>query len=270
MHAADLSLDVLRGRLPDRQPVVGSDPGRDGLVEVVAAHPQRARDHDPAQGDHRHLAGAAAHVDHHVGARLVDLQARPDGRRQRLLDQVHRARSGGHGGLREGAALHVGDARGRAHDQARVREAAAVHPADEVTQHLLGHLEVGDHAVSQRADRGDGGRGAADHALGLLADGVHLAVAGVDGHHRGLGHHDALAAHVHERVGRAQVDREVAAPEAGHERAAQRRPRSERVAGRGQADSVRRGRRPAPRAAQVWRLARRYGSGRSAASISSR
>ena len=46
------------------------------------------------------------------------------------------------------------------------------------------------------------------------ADSVHLLSAGVDRHHRRLRHADALAAHVDERVGGAEVDRHVAAADA--------------------------------------------------------
>ena len=42
---------------------------------------------------------------------------------------------------------------GHADDDARVREAVLVHLLDEVAEHLLGDVEVGDHAVLQRADR---------------------------------------------------------------------------------------------------------------------
>ena len=89
--------------------------------------------------------------------------------------------------------------------------------ADEVAQHLLGDLEVGDHAVLERPDRGDRAGRAAQHALGLGTDGVHLAGAMVDGHHRRLGEHDAVAAHIDQGVGGAQVDRHVARAEAWKE-----------------------------------------------------
>ena len=56
---------------------------------------------------------------------------------------------------------------------------------------------------------------AAQHALGLEADGVHLARARVDRHHRRLGQHDAASAHVDERVGGAEIDGHVAAAETG-------------------------------------------------------
>ena len=56
---------------------------------------------------------------------------------------------------------------------------------------------------------------AAEHALRLDADGVHLAGALVDRDDGRLGEDDAAAAHVDERVRGAEVDRHVAAAEAG-------------------------------------------------------
>ena len=46
---------------------------------------------------------------------------------------------------------------------------ALVHLLDEVAQHLLADVEVGDDAVLQRADGLDVARRAADHPLGLDA-----------------------------------------------------------------------------------------------------
>ena len=47
------------------------------------------------------------------------------------------------------------DARRHAHHHARVRPAVLVHLLDEVPQHLLGHVEVGDDAVLERPDCAD-------------------------------------------------------------------------------------------------------------------
>jgi hypothetical protein len=84
---------------------------------------------------------------------------------------------------------------------------------DEIAQHLLGYVEVGDHTISEWAYGGDVGRCPADHPLGLHPDGQRLVVVGVDGHHRGLVEHDALPAHIHECVGGAKVDGHVLAGE---------------------------------------------------------
>ena len=94
-----------------------------------------------------------------------------------------------------------------------MRPAILMHLLDEVPEHLLRHLEVGDHAVLERADGLDVAGRAAQHALGLDADGVHLARALVDRDDRRLGQHDAATAHVDQRVGRAEVDGHVAAAE---------------------------------------------------------
>ena len=77
---------------------------------------------------------------------------------ERLLDQVHLARARGQRRLLDRAALDVGHARRRAHDQPRAAEAALQHLVDELAEHRLGDLEVGDHAVAQRAVGGDRGR----------------------------------------------------------------------------------------------------------------
>jgi hypothetical protein len=185
----------------------------DGLVEVVSADAHRLEHDDPAERDHRHLAGAAADVDDHVPNRLLDVDARADRCRDRLLDQLHAACTGRQRGLDDRALLDVGDSRRRAHHDAWMRKAAVVHPADEVPQHLLGDLEVCDHAVAQRADRGDGCRRATDHALRVVTDGVYLARRGVDGDDGWLRHAYSLATHVNERVGCAEIDRHVAAPD---------------------------------------------------------
>ena len=212
---ADLELDLLGGLLADRAACTPLDVADDRLVHLVAADAQGLRDDDAAERDHGDLGRAAADVDDHVPGRLGDRQAGADRGGHRLLDQVGLARAGGERRLLDRALLDAGDAGGDADDDARVREAVLVHLLDEVAEHLLGDVEVGDDAVLQRADRGDRPRRAAEHALGLDADGVHLAGALVDRDHGRLGEHDAAAAHVDERVRGAEVDGHVAAAEAG-------------------------------------------------------
>src|SRR3954449_284916 len=95
-----------------------------------------------------------------------------------------------------------------------MRKAILVDLLDEVTEHLLGHVEVGDDAVLERADRGDRPRRAPEHALRLDADGMHLPRALVDRDDRRLREDDAAPAHVHERVRSPEVHGHVAATEA--------------------------------------------------------
>ena len=91
-----------------------------------------------------------------------------------------------------------------------------MHLADEMLDHLLRHLEIGDHAVPQRPDGGDVARGAAEHQLGLLAHRQHLLAAADigDGDHRRLVQHDAPTLHVDQRVRGAEVDGHVGREEA--------------------------------------------------------
>ena len=84
-----------------------------------------------------------------------------------------------------------------------------------MAEHLLGDLEVGDHAVPERADRPDRGRGPADHPPRLGADGVHLARLLREGDNRRLEQDNPLAADEHQGVRRAEVDRQIAAAAEG-------------------------------------------------------
>src|SRR5579884_1076995 len=99
-------------------------------------------------------------------------------------------------------------------DGTHPREPVLVHLLDEVAQHLLRDVEVGDDAVLERPDRADRAGRATEHPFCLEADRVHLARPLVDRHDRRLGENDPAAAHVHERVRRTEVDRHVAAAEA--------------------------------------------------------
>src|ERR1700728_1274939 len=103
-----------------------------------------------------------------------------------------------------------------ASSDARVGEGALMNLLDDVSEHLLGPIEVGDHAVLERADRGDRAGGTAEHPLGLDADCVDLVRPRIDRDDAGLGQDDAAATHVDERVGGAEVDREIAAAETCH------------------------------------------------------
>src|ERR1700692_3094284 len=86
-----------------------------------------------------------------------------------------------------------------------------MHLSDEMLDHFLRHLEIGDDAVAQRANSLDVARGPAQHLLGLLADGEDLLLAAHvgDGDHTGLIQHDAATLHVDECIGRAEIDGHV-------------------------------------------------------------
>ena len=89
--------------------------------------------------------------------------------------------------------------------------------ADEMLDHFLRDLEIGDDTVTQRAAGRDVPGGAAEHLLRFFADRDHvlLATSFGDRDDTGLGENDATALHVNKRVGGAEIDRHVS----GHDRA---------------------------------------------------
>ena len=146
--------------------------------------------------------------------RLGDRHAGADGRRHRLLDQVHLARLGAVGAVLDRALLDLRDLRGHADDDARAHpHVAVVRLLDEVGQHLLGDLEVGDDAVLHRLDGDDVAGRAAEHLLGFVAHRLDAAGHLVDGDNRRLVDDDPLPARVDAGVRRAEVDRQVAREE---------------------------------------------------------
>src|SRR5690606_37324889 len=132
------------------------------------------------QRDDRDLGRAAADVEHHRAARLVHGHAGTDRGRHRLFDEIDLARARAFGRLTDRAPLDLRRAVRHTdeHARARAKKTRAVGLADEVLEHALRDVEVGDDAVLQRADRGDVTRRTAKHVLGFDADGLeHLTAA---------------------------------------------------------------------------------------------
>ena len=217
MRRAEGDLDLLGAPLPDEEPVVLSDVLDDRLVHLVAGDPDRVAVDGARHGDDGHLGRPAADVDDQVTARLVDRQARADRGCRRLLDQVHLARVGLERRVAHGSLLDLGDPRGDADHDARPLQTGA-QPAtrgdlprcrNEVPQHLLCDVEVGDHAVLQGPDRQDVVGRAAEHRLGFAPHPDHRTVRPTHGDDRGLVQDDAFVPNEHQRIGGPQVDREV-------------------------------------------------------------
>jgi len=83
-------------------------------------------------------------------------------------------------------------------------------PADEVREHGSGGIEIGDDPVAERP-RGDNlSGGPSDHAFGFLAHRDDLAIVRPLGDHGRLAQDDALALDVDQRVGRPQINPQVA------------------------------------------------------------
>ena len=84
--------------------------------------------------------------------------------------------------------------------------------ADEVLDHLLRHLEVGDHARPERSDGADVVRGLAHHELRVVADSADSPGAVLNFHrdHGGFVGDDARTPHINDRIGRPEVDCDIA------------------------------------------------------------
>ena len=164
----------------------------------------------PGQRDDRDVGRAAADVDDHVAGRLGHGQARTNRRGHGLVDEVNLARLDAEAAVLHRAALDRRDLRRHADDQPRPHQRPlAVHLPDEVREHLLGGVEVGDHPVPHRPHRRDVGGRPAEHLVGLRSHGLDLAVGGVERHDGGLVEDDAAAAGEDTGVGGAEVDRDV-------------------------------------------------------------
>jgi hypothetical protein len=77
---------------------------------------------------------------------------------------------------------------------------------EEVAEHLLGDIEVGDDAILHRPDGDDALRRATEHALGLEPDALDLLRLPIDRDDGGLVEHDPFVLDVDQGVGGAEVD----------------------------------------------------------------
>jgi len=211
-------LDVLGGSLTDEQTHRAPDVLHDRFIHLVAADPHRRRGDDAAEGDDGDLGGAATDVHDHRSARGVDRKACADGSRHGFLDQVSFTRAGHRRGVGHRALLDFGHARRNSEHHARVAHVPRpiVRAGDEMTNHLLGVLEVRDHAVAQRTHRDDVGGRATEHSSGFSPDGEHLAGALAHCNDRWLVDDDAAPADVHQGVGGPEVDAHVGRPDPQH------------------------------------------------------
>ena len=195
-----------------------ADIQRDRLVHLVAGRAHRLAVDDAGQRDHRDLGRPPADVHDQVAARLLDLQAGADGGGHRLFHEKDSAGAGLHRRLADRALLDLGDAGGHADHDPRLEDPAArLDPGDEVAEHGLGDVEVGDDPVLEGAHHLDVARCAAEHGLGGVADGDHRPLRPIQRDNGGLRQHDPLAADVHERVGGTEIDPDVVDEDPGRQ-----------------------------------------------------
>ena len=121
---------------------------------------------------------------------------------------MHAAGSGRFRGFLDGPAFHFRNAGGDGDEHARLNQVVPGRGFfDEVAEHFLRDVEIGDDAVLQRPDGRDGAGCSAQHALGFVSHGQNLVP--LDSDDRRLAQNDALVLDVDQGVGGAQVNANV-------------------------------------------------------------
>src|SRR5690606_12206523 len=175
---ADELLDPLRRAFADEQVMIAADIGDDRLIHLVAADADAFRIDNATEREDSNFRRAAADIDDHRARRLGYGETGADCSGHRLIDQDRLAGAGILGGFLDGFTLDRRGAGGNADDDQRPREAAAaVHLVNEVADHLLGDLEIGDDPVAERPDRFDIPGRAAEHHFRFIAHRKNLLLA---------------------------------------------------------------------------------------------
>ena len=148
-------------------------------------------------------------VHHHVAVGLGDVDACADGGGHRLLDEVDLPGASLNACVDDGALLDLRDAGGHADDDPGLEEGEAGDLMDELLQHPLRHVIVGDHALPQRTDGDDIAGGTPQHGLGVGAHLQKLTCGLVHRHHRGLVEDNALALYIYQNGSGTQIDTDI-------------------------------------------------------------
>ena len=181
----------------------------DRVVDLVAAQSQGLGVDDAAEADDRDVRRAASDVDHHARSGVVDRQVGADSGCHRLLDDIDPPCARPRRGILERTPFDARHLTRHADDHPRTDQPRGPDLVDEVAQHPLSHVGIGDDPVLQRADRVDVSGRAAEHLSGRSTRGNQAAGAGLDGDDGRLIEHDPVAAFVDQGVGGAQVNGEV-------------------------------------------------------------
>ena len=207
--AADLLLHFLGGTLAHQQVVLAAHILHHGLIQLVASDLDRGGFHHAGEGDHGDICRTAADVHHHVAVGLGDVDACADGGGHRLLDEVDLPGASLNACVDDGALLDLRDTGGHADDDPGLEEGEAGNLVDELLQHPLRHVIVGDHALPQRTDGDDVAGGTAQHGLGVGAHLQKLTCGLVHGHHRGLVEDNAFALYIYQNGSGTQIDTDI-------------------------------------------------------------
>ena len=208
-HAADPDLHLLCRALADEQVVLLAHILDDRFIELVAGDLDGRRLDHAGKRDHGDIGRTAADVDDQVSVRLGNVDAGADGGGNRLLNEVHAARTGLNAGVDDGALLHLGDAGRNADDDARLEELEPYDLVNKFLDHALGDFIVGNDAFAQRTDRNDVARRATEHRLRFRADLQKLAAVFFDRNDARLVEDDTLVLYIDQNRRGTEVDTDI-------------------------------------------------------------
>ena len=110
--------------------------------------------------------------------------------------------------------FHLGDSRRHSHHHPWSNQLAVVNLLDEVSQHRLSDLEIGNDPVLHWADGHDVAWCPAQHALRLVTHSQHGGHASLNRDNRGFTQHNAPVSNKNEGVGRAKIDSNIVGKQA--------------------------------------------------------
>src|SRR5665213_12582 len=205
---SDLNLDLFRGGLADEQAMVLAHELENRLIQLVTASTDGSVADDAGKRDYGNFRSSPANVDYHIAGGRIHRKTDADGSSHRLRDHHHFLGARTQCRVANGALLDLRDPGGNADDDPRLDPEHVVldDEREEIPQHFLGHVEVGDNTVFHRSHRNDVFGRATEHALGLEAYALDLFGLAIERNDGRLVENDALAFDVDERVRRPQVN----------------------------------------------------------------
>ena len=171
------------------------------------------RIHHAVQRNHTHFGGAAANIHHHRACGFFNGQACANRGCHRFFNQINGGCARFLRRIADGFALHLRCAARHAnHNARRGCPFAAVYFADKSFEHFACNHKIGNHAVFHRADSLDRTWGAPQHFFGFCAHRQRFIAPRVVHLHRydrRFIQHNAFAFDVNQRIGCAQVNRNI-------------------------------------------------------------
>src|SRR5215218_4186976 len=171
--------------------------GNDVRVHLIAGDADGPARHNSAQRDHGHFGRTPADVNDHAPGWLSNRQSGTDGGGHRLLNEPRFTSARIDGGVMHGAAFDFSHARWDTNHDTRARNDGEllVNLLNEITKHLLGHVEIADDTVLKRSHSHDVRGCPSYHALGFRTHRENPLGAGIHGYDGGLIDDDSFATH---------------------------------------------------------------------------